>query len=103
MANPAVAVNDNTKFIFPPDVNAFFDHGKRDVSKFPMATGIYYKMDSSECVDISRYKNISVPTSYMSYCSDYNFVRGYYFGVEAGILHIADHNVSPGKKTVDLG
>ena len=97
-ANPAVAVNDNTKSIFPPDVNAVFDHGKRDVSKFPIATGVYYKMDYSKGVDISRYKNIPVPTSYMAYHSDYNFVGGYDFGVKAGILHIADHHISPGKK-----
>lgn len=97
-ANPAVAVNDHTKSIFPPDVHAVFDHGKRDVSKFPIATGEYYKMDYSSGVDISRYRNIPVPTSYMAYHSDYNFVGGYDFGVEAGILHIANHHISPGKK-----
>ena len=65
-ANPAVPVNDNTQSIFPPDVHAVMDHGKRDVSRFPMATGVYYKHDYSEGVDISRYKNIPVPTSYMA-------------------------------------
>lgn len=73
-ANPAVAVNDHTQSVFPPDVTAVLDHGKRDVSRFPIATGTYYKMDYSEGVDISRYKNIPVPTSYMAYKSDYNFV-----------------------------
>lgn len=97
-ANPAVSVNDYTKSIFPPDVHAVFDHGKRDVSKFPIATGEYYKMDYSSGVDIGRYKNIPVPTSYMAYHSDYNFVGGYDFSVKAGILHLADHHVSPGKK-----
>ena len=97
-ANPAVAVNDNTQSVFPPDVCAVFDHGKRDVSNFPIATGVYYKHDYGAGVDISRYKNIPVPTSYMCAHSDYNFVGGYDYGVEAGILHIADHHVSPGKK-----
>ena len=97
-ANPAVAVNDNTQSIFPPDVHAVMDHGKRDVSKFPIATGVYYKHDYGAGIDISRYKNIPVPTSYMAYHSDYNFVGGYDYGVEAGVLHIADHHVSPGKK-----
>ncbi|HEY5583074.1 MAG TPA: DUF5107 domain-containing protein [Ruminiclostridium sp.] len=97
-ANPAVAVNDNTQSVFPPDVHAVFDHGKRDVSKFPIATGTYYKMDYSAGVDISRYKNIPVPTSYMAFHSDYNFVGGYDHGKNAGILHVADHHVSPGKK-----
>ncbi len=97
-ANPAVEVHDETQSIFPPDVNAVFDHGKRDVSKFPIATGVYYKQDYSRGVDISRYKNIPVPTSYMAYHSDYNFVGGYDYRKKAGILHIADHHVSPGKK-----
>lgn len=97
-ANPAVAVNDNTQSVFPPDVTAVFDHGKRDVSTFPIATGVYYKHDYGAGVDISRYKNIPVPTSYMCAHSDYNFVGGYDYGVQAGILHIADHHVSPGKK-----
>ncbi|MEJ6951903.1 DUF5107 domain-containing protein [Natronospora cellulosivora (SeqCode)] len=97
-ANPAVAVNDQYKSVFPPDVNAVFDHGKRDVSKFPIATGEYYKADYSAGVDISMYKNIPVPTSYMAYKSDYDFVGGYDYGKEAGILHVADHHISPGKK-----
>ena len=50
-ANPAVAVNDNTQSVFPPDVHAVMDHGKRDVSRFPIATGVYYKKDYSEGVD----------------------------------------------------
>ncbi len=97
-ANPAVAVNDNTQSIFPPDVHAVMDHGKRDVSRFPIATGVYYKKDYSEGVDISRYKNIPVPTSYMAEKSKYDFVGGYDYGVGAGVLHVADHHISPGKK-----
>jgi len=97
-ANPAVPVNDNTQSVFPPDVHAVMDHGKRDVSRFPIATGIYYKKDYSEGVDISRYKNIPVPTSYMAEKSKYDFVGGYDYGVGAGILHVADHHISPGKK-----
>ena len=38
-ANPAVEVNDQYQSVFPPDVNAVFDHGKRAVSSFPIATG----------------------------------------------------------------
>ena len=97
-ANPAVSVNDDTQSVFPPDVCAVFDHGKRDVSTFPIATGVYYKHDYGAGVDISRYRNIPVPTSYMCAHSDYDFVGGYDYGRNAGILHVADHHVSPGKK-----
>lgn len=97
-ANPAVAVNDHYQSVFPPDVHAVFDHGKRDVSKFPVATGEYYKMDYSSGVDISRYKNIPVPTSYMAIESKYDFVGGYEHDTQGGLLHVANHHVSPGKK-----
>lgn len=97
-ANPAVPVNDYTQSVFPPDVTAVYDHGKRDVSAFPIAHGIYYKHDYSAGVDISRYKNIPVPTSYMAYKSEFDFVGGYDYREGAGILHIADHHISPGKK-----
>lgn len=97
-ANPAVPVNDHTQSIFPPDVHAVFDHGKRAVSTFPIATGEYYKMDYSKGVDISRYKNIPVPTSYMAAHSDYDFLGNYDYQKKAGLLHVADHHTSPGKK-----
>jgi tetratricopeptide (TPR) repeat protein len=97
-ANPAVHVNEHYQSIFPPDVHAVFDHGKRDVSSFPIATGTYYKVDYSPGTDISRYKNIPVPTSYMAVGSAYNFVGGYEHDKKAGMLHIADHHISPGKK-----
>ncbi|NJX16378.1 DUF5107 domain-containing protein [Tamlana crocina] len=97
-ANPAVAVNDHYQSVFPPDVNAVFDHGKRDVSEFPIAKGEYYKVDYSPGTDISRYKNIPVPTSYMAITSKYDFVGGYENDSKGGLLHVADHNVSPGKK-----
>lgn len=97
-ANPAVAVNDYTQSVFPPDVNAVFDHGKRAVTTFPIATSEYYKVDYSAGVDISRYKNIPVPTSYMAAASKYDFLGNYDHQKQAGLLHVADHHVSPGKK-----
>lgn len=97
-ANPAVVVNKDYYSVFPPDVNAVFDHGKRDVSSFPIATGTYYKYDYSEGVDISRYKNIPVPTSYMAINSKYDFVGGYEEHIQAGLLHVADHHINAGKK-----
>ena len=97
-ANPAVEVNDQYQSVFPPDVNAVFDHGKRAVSSFPIATGTYYKMDYSAGVDISNYKNIYVPTSYMAVNSKYDFEGGYENDTKGGMLHVASHHFSPGKK-----
>lgn len=97
-ANPAFKVNDDTATVMPPDVTAVMDHGKRAVSTYPVATGEYYKMDYSAGVDISRYKNIPVPTSFMAHKSEFDFVGGYDFGRKAGMYHFADHHISPGKK-----
>ncbi|HEU5102453.1 MAG TPA: DUF5107 domain-containing protein, partial [Roseiflexaceae bacterium] len=97
-ANPAVHVNDDYQSVFPPDVHAVMDHGKRDVSDFPIATGTYYKMNYAPGTDISRYKNIPVPTSYMAYHSDFDFVGCYDHGRQAGMMHVANHHVVPGKK-----
>ena len=97
-ANPAVEVNDEYQSVFPPDINAVFDHGKRAVSSFPIATGTYYKMDYSAGVDISNYKNIYVPTSYMGVNSRFNFEGGYENDTRCGMLHVASHHFSPGKK-----
>ncbi len=97
-ANPAVHVNDDYQSIFPPDVFAVMDHGKRAVSTFPIATGTYYKVDYAPGTDISRYKNIPVPTSYMAYHSDFDFLGCYDHGRQAGMLHVANHHLVPGKK-----
>ena len=102
-ANPAVPVNDHTYSVFPPDVNAVMDHGRRAVSTFPIATGEYYKCDYSAGVDISRYKNVPVPTSYMAAHSDFDFVGNYDESRQAGLLHVADHHVAPGKKQWSWG
>ncbi|MBR5175704.1 MAG: DUF5107 domain-containing protein [Bacteroidales bacterium] len=97
-ANPAVHVNNHYQSVFPPDINAVFDHGKRAVSTFPIASGTYYKVDYSAGVDISNYKNIKVPTSYMAVNSKYDFEGGYENDSRCGMLHVANHHVAPGKK-----
>ncbi len=97
-ANPAVHVNDDYQSVFPTDVTAVMDHGKRAVSSFPIATGEYYKVNYAPGTDISRYKNIPVPTSYMAAHSDYDFLGCYDHGAQAGMLHVANHHIVPGKK-----
>ena len=48
--------------------------------------------------DLSFYANIPVPTSYMCMGSKEDFFGGYDFKAKAGIVHIANHHISPGKK-----
>ena len=70
--------------------------GMYHLSQLPRGT--YYKVDYSPGTDISRYKNIPVPTSYMAVASKYDFVGGYENDTKGGVLHVANHHVSPGKK-----
>lgn len=48
--------------------------------------------------DLSWYANIPVPTSYMAMGSQENFFGGYDHAAQAGVVHIANHHISPGKK-----
>jgi tetratricopeptide (TPR) repeat protein len=48
--------------------------------------------------DLSFYANIPVPTSYMCVGSREDFFGGYDHKAQAGIVHVANHHISPGKK-----
>ncbi len=97
-ANLAVHVNEHYQSVFPPDVALVADHARRATSKFPIATDFYYDVDYTAGVDISWWKNIPVPTSYMVLHSAYDFLAGYDHGRQAGVVHIANRHLSPGKK-----
>ncbi len=97
-ANVGVHVHDQYQAFFPPDVTYVADHAKRAVTSFPMARGFYYGVDYRNGVDISWYKNIPVPTSYMVMESKHDFFGGYDHKSEAGLVHVANHHIAPGKK-----
>jgi tetratricopeptide (TPR) repeat protein len=97
-ANVAVRVHDKYQAFFPPDVTYVADHAKRAISSYPLARGSYYGVDYSPGTDISWYKNIPVPTSYMVTESKYDFFGGYDHGREAGLVHTSNHRAAPGKK-----
>jgi hypothetical protein len=97
-ANVAVRVHDDYQAFFPPDVTYVADHAKRAVSSFPIARNSYYGVDYRPGTDISWYKNIPVPTSYMVTESKYNFFGGYDHARQAGMVHTSNHHVAPGKK-----
>ncbi len=97
-ANAGIRVHDQYQAFFPPDVHFVADHAKRAMSWYPVARNFYYGVDYRQGVDIAWYKNIPVPTSYMVTKSDYDFFGGYDHEKQAGIVHVADHHVAPGKK-----
>jgi len=97
-ANVAVRVHDQYQAFFPPDVTFVADHAKRAISSFPVARNLYYGVDYRPGTDISWYKNIPVPTSYMVTQSKYDFCGGYDHARQAGLVHTSNHHVAPGKK-----
>ena len=102
-ANLAVPVNENTRTIFPPDVEWVNDHDRRAVIEWPIAKGVYKTarpFDSGAGTDLSRYDSVKVPSSFLvsQGQSDMDFVAGYDSGIQKGIVTTADHHIAPGKK-----
>jgi len=100
-ANPCARVHNNYQSFFPPDVHYVADHAVRDMSSFPIADGTYYGIDYGQrpgANDLSWYRNIPVPTSYMVCETDFNFFGGYDYDAEGGFVHVADRHIAPGKK-----
>ena len=102
-ANLAVPVNDSYRTVFPPDVEWVNDHDRRAVLEWPIAKGLYKTArpyNFGDGTDISRYSAIKVPSSYLvsQGQSDMDFVSGYDEGLDMGIVTVADHHISPGKK-----
>src|SRR5260370_20342090 len=97
-ANVAVQVHEQYQAFFPPDVAYVADHAKRAVSSFPVARNFYYGVDYTPGVDINRYKNILVPTSYMILDSKYDLFGGYDHRRLAGLVHVSGRHISPRNK-----
>ena len=100
-ANVAAMVHDQYQSFFPPDVHYVADHAVRALSSFPVANNPYYGIDyqdRSGANDLSWYKNIPVPTSYMVCQTLFDFFGGYDFDAGGGFVHVADRHVAPGKK-----
>jgi len=100
--NWAVHVNERYQLFFPPDVTGVTDHSRRSMAHFPVPRGSYYGVDYTG-VDISWYKNIVAPTSYFALDSRHDFFGGYDHGRRAGVIHVANHRISPGKKLFTWG
>jgi tetratricopeptide (TPR) repeat protein len=119
-ANVATRVHENYQSFFPRDVHFVADHAKRAVTEFPLSQGTYYGVDyggratrgvpadqvprqfvpdgSYPPNDLSWYANIPVPTSYMVAGSRGDFFGGYDHRHHAGVVHVANHHIAPGKK-----
>jgi tetratricopeptide (TPR) repeat protein len=96
--NAAVPVNNDYQIFFPSDVSYVNFHYHRSVTTWPKASGVYNGIRLGEDIDIQQHANTKSPTSYFSAASKYDFFGGYDHGKECGVVHVANHHVSPGKK-----
>ena len=119
-ANMATRVHEKYQSFFPPDVRYVADHAKRAITRFPLSDRDYYGVRYAERAksgvpadeqptqfrwdgsyppnDLSWYANIPVPTSYMIVGSRQDFFGGYDHARQAGVVHVANHHIAPGKK-----
>ena len=119
-ANVATHVHEKYQSFFPKDVRFVADHAKRAVTGFPLSLDKYYGVDYGQRAihgvpenekpgsfvpdgsyppnDLSWYANIPVPTSYMIAGSRGDFFGGYDHKHLAGMVHVANHHIAPGKK-----
>ncbi len=96
--NPAVAATPEYQVVFPPDVEFGVQHGKPEFARWPIAFEEYGGVDYTRGVDISWWKNHPSPVSFFCFRSDDDFFGGYDHGKQAGVMHVANHHVAPGKK-----
>ena len=102
--NAAVPVNEEYQIFFPQDVKYVNFHYLKSRTTYPIAgNGVYNGIPMKEARDISFHKNTREATSYFASASDYDFFGGYDHGKEAGVVHIGDHHISPGKKMFTWG
>jgi len=100
-ANAAVKTHEDYRSFFPPDVHSVADHAKRAITSFPIASGQYYGIDYDRrpgANNLTSYKDIPVPTSYMVVDSAYGFLGGFDYQANGGFVYVADPLIAPGKK-----
>lgn len=101
-ANVAVHVNEDYQVIFPPSVQVATYHSKIEFTHWPLSQGRYRGVDYTG-VDLSWWKNHPDPVSFFAWELREDFMGGYDHGRQAGVVHVADHQVVPGAKLWEWG
>jgi len=101
-ANAAVHANRDYQVLFPPNTQFGTQHAKREFVHWPIGGEVYHKLDRTG-VDLSWWRNQPSPVSIFAWNYEDDFVGGYDHGKQAGVVHVADHHVAPGKKFFTWG
>lgn len=101
--NAAVHANTNYQVIFPPSTEWAAQHSKPEFASWPIARQVYGGTDYTRGVDISWWKNHPNPVSFFAWNYEDDWFGGYDHGRQAGVVHVADHHIAPGKKFFEWG
>ena len=101
--NAAVHANTSYQVIFPPSTEWAAQHSKPEFASWPMARQVYGGTDYTRGVDISWWKNHPNPVSFFAWNYEDDWFGGYDHGRQAGVVHVADHRIAPGKKFFEWG
>jgi len=96
-ANPAVVCDSAYQVIFPPSVQYVTHHGKRSMTAWPVADSRYGNYDFTG-MDISRWMNTHVPSSFFSWDPREDYFGGYDHNLKAGTAWVGNHHTAPGMK-----
>ncbi len=102
-ANPAVHAGEQYQVIFPPSTEYGTFHSKGTFTEWNISDKVFDRNNYSKGTDISYWKNHTEPISIFAWNSREDFFGGYDHGKQAGVVHIADHHVMPGKKFWEWG
>jgi len=102
-ANVAVHANENYQVIFPPSTEFATYHGKNEFLRWPISDRDFGGLDLGGPLDVSWWKNHPSPTSWFCWNCQEDFFAGYDHGQQAGVVHVADHHIVPGKKFFEWG
>jgi tetratricopeptide (TPR) repeat protein len=97
-ANTGVHTSEDYQVIFPPSTQFGTYHGKNQFIRWPVSHEVYNRVDYTEGVDISWWKNHPEWTSIFAWNHEDDFVGGYDHGKNAGIMLCSNHHIAPGKK-----
>jgi tetratricopeptide (TPR) repeat protein len=96
-ANFGVHASPGYRVLFPPSTEVGTYHSKTDFVRWPIADGRFQGIDFTG-QDVSLWKTHVQMNSIFAHDCTEDWFGGYDHEKKAGVLYVADHNVSPGKK-----
>ncbi len=104
-ANVSVHADSSYQVIFPPSLEYATGHGKHAFTTWPLASSskVLNNEGYSPGDDLSWWKTHPSPISLFAINCAEDFIAGYDHGKKAGLVHVADHHLVPGKKLWEWG